>query len=354
MTASRATSHRLTQRRIAELAGVSQATVSLVLNDKAGGDARIPAHTRERVLRVLRETGYVADPAARRLAGLHNNILGVFTYEPAFPSESLDFYTPLLRGMEAEAERLGSDLLILTSAPVVDGRRQLFHQHSRLRLADGVLLLGREMDADDLARLVSGGYRAVSVGRRDAPGMPYVGIDYATATQTLVRRGIELGHRRLMYVRDARAGESGDDRLRGYTTAVEATRVTSTVRASDGTDVDGDWAAVRRYTPSLLVVEAPSVAAALYARARAEGVEVPQAMSMIVLGSPSGPIDRDVDFTRLAPPRSELGERAVRLLSRILSEDPPDETELRTLIDCPVVDGRTLAPAPKPQGRRRR
>ena len=53
MTTSRTPSRRITQRRIAELAGVSQATVSLVLNDKADGAARIPEETRERVLKVL-------------------------------------------------------------------------------------------------------------------------------------------------------------------------------------------------------------------------------------------------------------------------------------------------------------
>ncbi len=102
MTTSRTPSRRITQRRIAELAGVSQATVSLVLNDKADGAARIPEETRERVLKVLRETGYVADPAARRLAGVGNKILGVFTYEPAFPTESQDFYAPA-----AERHRAG-------------------------------------------------------------------------------------------------------------------------------------------------------------------------------------------------------------------------------------------------------
>ncbi|MFC7592412.1 LacI family DNA-binding transcriptional regulator [Nonomuraea antimicrobica] len=45
---------RLTQRDIARLAGVSQTTVSLVLNDRADAESRIPAETRDRVLRVIR------------------------------------------------------------------------------------------------------------------------------------------------------------------------------------------------------------------------------------------------------------------------------------------------------------
>jgi DNA-binding LacI/PurR family transcriptional regulator len=75
----------MTQRRIAELAGVSQTTVSLVMNNRVNATGRIAKETRDRVMEVIRATTYVADPAARRLAGGENQILGVFTYEAAFP-----------------------------------------------------------------------------------------------------------------------------------------------------------------------------------------------------------------------------------------------------------------------------
>ncbi|MDF2798353.1 MAG: LacI family transcriptional regulator, partial [Devosia sp.] len=63
-----AASKRLTQKDIAQMAGVSQATVSLVLNGAPAAQGRIPDETRERVLKAIRDTGYVADPVARRMA----------------------------------------------------------------------------------------------------------------------------------------------------------------------------------------------------------------------------------------------------------------------------------------------
>ena len=164
---------RLTQRDIAIFAGVSQATVSLVLNEAKSAEGRIPPETRERVLKAIRDTGYVADPIARSMVKGANRILGVFTYQPAFPIAQADFYTPFLMGIEEEAERLSYDLLLMTAAARDDnGRKRIFGETGRLRLADGCLILGSQFDRDELAQLVAGDYPYVAVGRRDDAGGP--------------------------------------------------------------------------------------------------------------------------------------------------------------------------------------
>lgn len=56
---------------------MGQATVSPVLNGKDAASTQIPEAARERVLDVIRVGWYVADPAARRLAGVGKKILGV-------------------------------------------------------------------------------------------------------------------------------------------------------------------------------------------------------------------------------------------------------------------------------------
>jgi DNA-binding LacI/PurR family transcriptional regulator len=339
---------RITQRTIAELAGVSQSTVSLVLNEGSNPKARIPEETRLRVLEVIRQTTYVADPVARSLAGVANKILGVFTYEPAFPADSVDFYTPLLSGIEAGAEVLGCDLLMFTSAPVHGGKRQLFHENNRLRLADGFLLLGREMDSAELAALGVGDFRAVAVGRRDDPDIPYVGVDYATAAQSLVGRALGFGHDSFYYLHVMSTGESVADRKLGFLRGLRETQARVETRATLGTDLEADWARIRAFEPSVLFVESPSHVVTLLEFARRDGISVPADLSIVVLGEPARLTDLDVDFTRLSPPRTELGDRAVRLLGRILSsDDQPEVSERRTLLECTIVDGTTLTWAPR-------
>ena len=344
---------RITQRRIAELAGVSQATVSLVLNGKADASSRIPEETRRRVQQVIEDTVYAADPAARRLAGPGNSIIGVFTYEPAFPSASQEFYTSLLTGIEAEAENLGLDLLMFTSAPVREGRRRLFHENNRLRLADGCLLLGREMDPEDLARLVASGFPFVAIGRRTVPGVPYVAVDYAAGTAELVRRAAQLGHRRFHYLQPEASGESREDRRRGFGEGLAGTGldVGAPRTTVDPERLEEAWRAVKAAGSTVLFVEERDHALALRHHAERDGLSVPSDLSIVVLADLSRapeigrPADGGAVFTRLNPPRARLGATATALLAKLLAPGTDlAEDERRITLDCPIHPGETLAP----------
>ncbi|GAA3626220.1 LacI family DNA-binding transcriptional regulator [Nonomuraea rosea] len=328
---------RLTQQDIAKMAGVSQTTVSLVLNKRGDAEVRIAPETRERVLRVIKETGYVADPAARRLADGRNRILGVFTYEAVFPTESADFYHPFLGGIEECAEEIGCDLLLFTSARAISGaRRQIFNEESRVRLADGCLLLGRTVDRDDLARLLAEGIPFVSVGRRDDAGgpVPYVGADYPSAVRALVEQAVALGHRRLAYVGAGTGGESRADRLRGFHEGVAAT-------GADGRHLPPGVSLEELAGVTAVFVEEHADCVALTKAAGERGMEIPRDLSILTLGAFTRPVQADTDFTGFRIPRREMGHRAVQLLAAVLETGgTPQE-----LLPCELIAGSTLAPA---------
>ncbi len=334
------TSRRVTQQDIARMTGVSQTTVSIVLNERDDAAVRIAPETRERVLAAIRRTGYVADPIARRLAAQRNRFLGVFTYEPVFPAGLGDFYHPFLVGIEECAESIGCDLLLFTSAPVIDGRRRIFSQDNRLRLADGCILLGRWLDPAELARLIAEGQPFVSVGRRDDAGgpVPYVGADYPAATAAQVRRAVELGHRRIAYVGQGSGPESHADRFRGFTTATEEAGITGVhIRFSAQA-----LSEVREQRCTAVFLEEFADGALLAEEASKAGLRVPEDLSFVTLGDPTRPASTDLDFTGYRIPRRAMGWQAVEVLSAIL-----DGTggEIQRLLPCEPVAGATLAVA---------
>ncbi|MDN4483408.1 LacI family DNA-binding transcriptional regulator [Demequina lignilytica] len=344
MSTSQAPKRRITQRQIAERAGVSQATVSLVVNGKAEALSRIPASTRDRVLAVIREAEYVADPVARSLAGHGNHLIGIFTYEPAFPTASMDFYATLLSGIEGAAESLGYDLLLFTSAPVKEGKRSVFHPYSRIRLADGCLLLGREIASEELERMVETDFPFVVVGRRDTPGIPYVAVDYVTGTATLVEQAWEAGHRGFALLAVASEGESTRDRREGFTSALAGHGVEGDVLAVDPDDIASAWRWLRATEATVAFVESPADALGLHRQAAKEGIAVPDDLSIVVLADPSRAREEDPDFTRLSPPRERLGAEALALLSRILDPEVEVPVEAQRLtLACEITPGKTLA-----------
>jgi DNA-binding LacI/PurR family transcriptional regulator len=340
---------RLTQEEIARRAGVSQATVSLVLNGAKGSTARIPPDTRRKVEAIIAETGYVADPVARRMAQGRNRILGVFTYEPAFPTGQADFFAPFLFGIEEAAQELGHDLLLMTAgARDADGRKRLFGEGSRLRLADGCLLLGRSFNREELARLVADGFPFVAIGRRDDIGgpaggpVPFVGGDYAAATADLVRLALARGHRAFAYVGPSDDVEASRDRWKGLRLGLEdGGRLAAHVPVSGA--APGEVLAILRRSGATVALFTERADAAMVRRAALDaGLRVPEDLSFMVLGSHVR-TDDAVDFTTYAIPREEMGRLATQALVARLDAA---SSMAQTLLPCRRVDGSTLAPPP--------
>ncbi|MFD1276322.1 LacI family DNA-binding transcriptional regulator [Streptomyces kaempferi] len=69
--------HRVTMSDVARHAGVSQTTVSFVLNDKPG--VAIPDETRRRILEAIAELGYRPNAGARALAANRSGWFGLIT-----------------------------------------------------------------------------------------------------------------------------------------------------------------------------------------------------------------------------------------------------------------------------------
>lgn len=331
---------RLTQRDIARLAGVSQATVSLVLNASPAAQSRIPAETRDRVNKVIRDTGYVADPVARRMVKGLNRILGVFTYEPAFPSEQADFFTPFLFGIEEAAQELGYDLLLLTGA---GSKRKIFGDNVRLRLADGCVVLGRQFDPAELARLVGGDFPFVAVGRRDDAGgpVPYVGGDYTPATAERIKRAQQMGHERLAYVGPSSGPEATRDRWSGVKLALGSVqRLALHIPHDDApAAVTLDALLAAGVTAAFFTELADAIKVEQVARQR--GIKVPHDLSIVVLGNHIRAEQTGIRFSSYAIPREAMARAATEMLVRRVEDDAPVE---QVLLPCEPVEGETLGP----------
>src|SRR5438034_401777 len=72
----------------------------------------LAADTVRRVHAAAKELGYVADPAALRLARRQNYLLGVHTFSATFPVDIENSYYPFLAGIEEQAGARGYDIVL--------------------------------------------------------------------------------------------------------------------------------------------------------------------------------------------------------------------------------------------------
>lgn len=186
---------RVTSRQVASRAGVSQTTVSLVLNDAP--HANISQPTRERVLRAARELGYIPDAAARSLARGRSSNIGLVLVQP-HAQIFIDEYLPtLLTGLNQVAHRHGYRILvdILDDA---SGPHAFAHLVSGKEVAGLIVQFASPTAAliDQLSDFARSGFPIVTLDRW-SPHVPAALVDKLDGVRQAVAHLIGLGHERI-------------------------------------------------------------------------------------------------------------------------------------------------------------
>ncbi|HEX3814074.1 MAG TPA: LacI family DNA-binding transcriptional regulator [Mycobacteriales bacterium] len=339
-----------TQADVANLARVSPAIVSAVVNERPAGNIRVSDATRQRVRAAVRQLGYVPNIAARNLAHGRNHILGVFSYEPVFPLESVNFYHEFLVGIEEEAESAGYNLLMFTAAKRNGGARSVYADGvNSLQLADGAVLVGSHERHDEIVQLAGEKYPFVIVGRRDFPGadVSFAAADYAGGARDAVHALFERGHRRIALARGMGDHESAIDRytgfLRGRRECGLAADDTPIWRLQDDVPTAplADQLAAAGVTA--VVTESTSLARAVRMAARRAKLAIPRQLSLLDLGGAVSPLETP-DISTLVLPRRDMGRQAVQLLLKLL--DDPAAAPLQSTLSCRLELTRTVGPPP--------
>ncbi|WP_371496256.1 LacI family transcriptional regulator [Kitasatospora sp. NBC_00374] len=207
---------RPTLESVAELAGVSRATASRVVNGGAG----VREALQEKVRRAVDELGYVPNLAARTLVTRRNQAVAVVVAEPESRIFSDPFFAQHLRGISRELSAADNQMVLLMIEEQRDYDRvgrYLAGGH-----VDGVLLfsLHRSDPLPQIARRV--GLPFVVGGRPGWPGaesdheLVYVDSDNRGGARQAVQHLRELGRARIATITGPLDQTSSVDRLDGY------------------------------------------------------------------------------------------------------------------------------------------
>lgn len=196
---------------IARLAGVSNATVSRVLNNKPD----VNPETRERVLRIMEEQGFAPSMAAAALAGRHSKLIGVLV-----PSLNWPFIGEIIRGVAASTEEQGYEIVLYTIINRQD-RTEVIDRILATKLTAGLLAIQVGQSSDYLTHLYEQGFPVVMITDQIEPtNAPWIGADNRTGAYEATRHLLRLGHRRIAHIFGHRGFVSAFERYDGYCAAL--------------------------------------------------------------------------------------------------------------------------------------
>lgn len=199
---------RPTLEAVAARAGVSRGTVSRVINESP----RVSERTREKVLGVIEELGYVPNHAARTLVTRRTDTVALVVSESEERVFTEPFFAGVLRGIGTTLSTAGLQL-ILTMAQSPDSRleRYLAGHH-----VDGVLLLSQH-DRDTLpALLARASIPFVLGGGRQEQAIVYVDVDNVGGAHQAVAHLAAGGRTKIATITGSPDMRPGRDRLTGY------------------------------------------------------------------------------------------------------------------------------------------
>ncbi|MEV6926061.1 LacI family DNA-binding transcriptional regulator [Dactylosporangium sp. NPDC051485] len=201
----------VTSRDVAQVAGVSQATVSRVLRD-AGP---VKAETRTRVLEAAAQIGYQPNALARAMRTRRSGTVGVVVSHLTNP-----FYPGLIEELSAELGSAGCRMALWTSAgPGQDAALEAIRQG----VLDGVLFTAATAKSAALREAMRAGAPAVTLNRA-MPGWKcdQVVSDNRVGGQRIARYFAAAGHQRVGYIGGPAAPSTSADREKGFLSGLAA------------------------------------------------------------------------------------------------------------------------------------
>lgn len=208
---------RATQADVAALAGVSQTTVSYVINDS---DIAIPQSTRQRILEAMDELGYVPNVSAR---SLRTN--KTYTIATIIPDISNPFYPAFQRGIQDVTRNKDYDLILYNTDELESEEKRCLRSLME-RQVDGAIVTLFHHDHQALIPLLERNVALVALvpHAQDVGDLPLdtIYIDNSAAAFTAVCYLVDKGHSRIGMVAGSANTPSGLRRIRGYRRALES------------------------------------------------------------------------------------------------------------------------------------
>ncbi|MBI9051610.1 MAG: LacI family DNA-binding transcriptional regulator [Anaerolineaceae bacterium] len=202
---------RITQDDVAKAAGVSRFTVSCVVNNLSGGNVRVSDETRQRVLQVVEQLGYVPNRMARSLRTSKTNTIACI-----IPDISNPFYPLFARGIQDVAVAHQYNLFLMSTDGIVDRERNSLRA-AIANQVDGIIYSQFNLTEEDL---LTAKVPVVINGHMSVNQFDRLMVDDRKPSYEMISLLIESGHSRIAIIAGQKESPQSQARLEGYRQAL--------------------------------------------------------------------------------------------------------------------------------------
>jgi LacI family transcriptional regulator len=331
---------------VARACGVSEATVSYVIN----GKRTLRTDTRDKVFRAMREMNYHPSAVARGLSSKKVHTFGILHGAVDAIESVTNYYSSgLLQGIMPCAQREAFDITFFTatwvnaeaSAPALrDGR------------TDGILAIAPPTNSDITAGLVSLNVPLVMISGDANAGVANVDVDNSAGITAALEHLFALGHRKIAFL-------MGNENLSSFGPRRDAFHA---VHWQAAIDVVPEWVQVSRFDgalayeqtrtmlaladrPTAICAGNDTIALRVIEAARAAGLEVPRDLSVVGFDDSPAALLVSPNLTTVRQPLAEIGNTATQMLIEYMRQPEEFVPKVKLLQPELIVRGSTAPPA---------
>jgi DNA-binding LacI/PurR family transcriptional regulator len=299
--------------RIAELANVSSATVSRVLNNSP----KVKPETYERVKAVIDAQHYVPNNSARNLRIGRSQLLGIIVSDITNP-----FFAEIVDTFEDRARSQGIDVLF-NHTGYQPARLELCMRRLISRNVDGIAICTSESNAVAFAQGARHRLPLVLMGQGSGKSLyDNVNVDHHTGALQAIKHLHDLGHRQIAFIAGPREFWSTQNRREAFLAAMAKFRlrvrdewiVEGELRTEGGHDAM-EYLLAASPPPTAVLTTNDLMALGALQAAHQHGISVPEELSII--GFDNLPVCEMVSppLTSVDIPRRDIALKAFRLLT---------------------------------------
>lgn len=315
------------KKKIVDIArdlNLSPSTISKIVNNTG----RISSETRERVLRYVKETSYIAMSNARILSSKKSWTIGVIYSDISLIGFEHPFFSRIFQSFKDYVAKRGYDVVMIVSK--LGSNELTYLEWCKTKKVDGILIVMGNINNPNIIEVVNSSYPCISTDIT-MPNLHSVFCDDNQGVQLAIQHALKLGFKKIIMVTGPKTARSFFNRTAFFEKEMELNHIgynKEDIITADGFGFSsgfsvGQEICKRKDRPEMIIVNSDVIAYGVIRGLNSAGVDVPNDISVIGYD--------DIEFSKYFTPSLTtilqdtklIGERAAEGLLLSINQQLP-------------------------------